>query len=457
MRLLRLLCHYIGLADHPEPWSGPTGAYYISDKEATCAYLLQVRVSFRRRGWTDLREVLGTTMTATIAGRYFMVAHNYAEEIAGLRTVRTRPRLDRFRVLFRRVSEDPTIEDSEGRTRGRLWVSSERPLRGYRERFQEITNQTSSLGSLELSLTAQASQSLLSADRRDDRDRQSIEVMTIERGPRMVTFFLLSGVPNNRHSATSSCVLEGSSHQPENFINRIRPRRLTHILRSKHSIALRPMAIPSTSRFAGRMNSALRKEGEVPPPGVEGFHGGRKGPFRRTERRIADGTEGRHPFRGVGGYRNPARVGGEAAELLGGPVRERLVVVRRKGVQPQLQPVIKIQNEGAHGWQSNGITRGFKDQSRRGGFTAGCHSRIMRHRGGRAGLRWPNQDFNQSSSIRPGTLEDSSESWLARILQAETTYPSSSSAAPGDAIGVGGAAVVWRLDQMADLRFLEPV
>ena len=39
-------------------------------------------------------------------------------------------------------------------------------------------------------------------------------------------------------------------------------------------------------------------------------------------------------------------------------------MVRRKGIKPQLQPVIKIQDENPHGWQSNGITRGFKDQTR---------------------------------------------------------------------------------------------
>lgn len=35
-------------------------------------------------------------------------------------------------------------------------------------------------------------------------------------------------------------------------------------------------------------------------PGIEGLHGGRKGALWSTERRIADRTEGRHPFGGVG-------------------------------------------------------------------------------------------------------------------------------------------------------------
>ena len=138
MRLLRLLSHYVGLAYHPEPWSGPPGAYYISDKESTCAYLLSSG-RFSQAAVDRLREVLGTTMTATIAGRYFLVAHNYAEEIAGLRTVR-RGRdwiiSEFYSAVYQRTRRSKILKDQRG---DGYWVSSERPLRGYRERFQQIS------------------------------------------------------------------------------------------------------------------------------------------------------------------------------------------------------------------------------------------------------------------------------------------------------------------------------
>ena len=84
--------------------------------------------------------------------------------------------------------------------------------------------------------------------------------------------------------------------------------------------------------------------------GIEGFHGGRKDALRGSKGIISDGAKGRHPIGGVGHGRNLARTGGKVAELLGGPVRKRLAAVRREGIKPQLQPVIKIQDESAHGW-----------------------------------------------------------------------------------------------------------
>ena len=98
-------------------------------------------------------------------------------------------------------------------------------------------------------------------------------------------------------------------------------------------------------------------------PGIEGFHGGGKDALRSTKGIIIDGTKGRHPFGGVGRGQNLARTGGEVAELLGGPVRQRLAAVRREGVKPQLQPVIEIQDESAHGWQNTGSDWVFKEQT----------------------------------------------------------------------------------------------
>ena len=96
---------------------------------------------------------------------------------------------------------------------------------------------------------------------------------------------------------------------------------------------------------------------------IEGFHGDGKRALRSMERRVYYGTDSRQPFGGVSRCWNLVRIGGEAVELLRRPVRQRLVVVRREGVQPQLQPIIEIEDEGAHGWQSMGSAGVFKEQS----------------------------------------------------------------------------------------------
>lgn len=82
--------------------------------------------------------------------------------------------------------------------------------------------------------------------------------------------------------------------------------------------------------------------------GIEGFHGGREWSIRSMERRVINGTEGRHPFSGVGGCRVLVLMGGQTPQLLRRPVGERFAIARGKGVKPQLQPVIEIENESAH-------------------------------------------------------------------------------------------------------------
>lgn len=54
--------------------------------------------------------------------------------------------------------------------------------------------------------------------------------------------------------------------------------------------------------------------------GIAGFHGGREWPARSMERRVIDGTAGRHPLRRVGGCRVLVRMVGQASQLLRRPV-----------------------------------------------------------------------------------------------------------------------------------------
>ncbi len=121
-----------------------------------------------------------------------------------------------------------------------------------------------------------------------------------------------------------------------------------------------------TTAEAGDEDVGIDEAGHL-RAGIKGFHGGGKDTLRGTKGRVVDGTESRQPLGGVGSDRNLAA---SAAELLGGPVRQWLVVMRREGIKPPLQPVIKIQDESAHGWQSSGIACRFKDQSRSGGSNA---------------------------------------------------------------------------------------
>lgn len=136
-RTARLILHWLGLADHPEPWMGPSGDFFISDKDATCAYL---QMHFPSKTVEILSKALGKTMIAKIKGRSFMVSQDYVEELVGYRVER-RGKDYMNSSLYSSVWECRTlgkiIRDASDRG---YWVTSDEPLRGYREYFRRITS-----------------------------------------------------------------------------------------------------------------------------------------------------------------------------------------------------------------------------------------------------------------------------------------------------------------------------
>ncbi|WP_395744542.1 hypothetical protein [Prosthecobacter sp.] len=135
-RFIRLLLHWLGLADHPEPWGGPAGDCFISDKEATCAYLQK---RFPPYAVEILSKALGFTMVATLRGRIFMVSQNYVEEITGSQVVRRGKDFITsvfHSAVWQRKKRTTIIRDHSDRG---YWIASDDPLRGYREYFRRIT------------------------------------------------------------------------------------------------------------------------------------------------------------------------------------------------------------------------------------------------------------------------------------------------------------------------------
>lgn len=83
--------------------------------------------------------------------------------------------------------------------------------------------------------------------------------------------------------------------------------------------------------------------------GIKGGHGSGKRTNRSNERRIIDGAERCHPFSGVGGFRNLIGMSGKTIKLLRRPVGQWFAGACSEGVKPQLQPVIEMEDESAHG------------------------------------------------------------------------------------------------------------
>lgn len=135
-RFARLILHWLGLADHPDPWSGPAGDYFISDKEATISYM-QTRLP--PYAVEILSKALGFTLIAKINGRSFMISQGYVEEAQGSRVLR------RGRNFITSVSHSAVWQRQQRSTLIRdstdlgYWIASNDPLRGYREYFRRIT------------------------------------------------------------------------------------------------------------------------------------------------------------------------------------------------------------------------------------------------------------------------------------------------------------------------------
>jgi hypothetical protein len=136
-RSLRLILHWLGLADHPEPWSGPSGDFFISDKEATCAYL-QGRLSVQ--AIEILSKALGITMVAKIKGRTFMISQNYVEELVSRKIERRGKDFlisAGYSPVWKRWMRSTIIRDESD---GGYWVASDDLIRCYREYFRLMSS-----------------------------------------------------------------------------------------------------------------------------------------------------------------------------------------------------------------------------------------------------------------------------------------------------------------------------
>lgn len=135
-RFARLILHWLGLADHPNPWSGPTGDYFISDKDTTCSYL---KKRFPNYAVEILSKALGFTIVAKIQKRSFMISQDYVEESIGSSVVRRGKDFITsvgYSAVWQRKQRSTVIRDKSDCG---YWVTSDAPLRGYREYFRRIT------------------------------------------------------------------------------------------------------------------------------------------------------------------------------------------------------------------------------------------------------------------------------------------------------------------------------
>lgn len=137
-RYLTLLLHHLGFCDHPEPWMGPLGDCFISDKELTCAYLAD-RGPFSPRAIEMVSEMLGFTMVARIKGRRFLIAKNYVEEILQHRVVRRGKDYvigETYSAVYERMLRSRIVRDFDGTG---YWVCQDDPVGGFREHFKPMT------------------------------------------------------------------------------------------------------------------------------------------------------------------------------------------------------------------------------------------------------------------------------------------------------------------------------
>ena len=135
------ILHFINLADHPDPWSGPTGKYYLSDQKATTEYLSAC-------GYLSLKvidafsKILGFTVIAKIHGRTFLICKYYAEEIKNERIIRRGKDWilsEHYSAVWQCMVRDKVIRESDEQSNSSYWVESTNLLPGYRERFYEIS------------------------------------------------------------------------------------------------------------------------------------------------------------------------------------------------------------------------------------------------------------------------------------------------------------------------------
>ncbi len=134
---LQLILYMLRLGDHPKPWSGPLRNYYVSDKEATCKYLLNCG-RFTAKQVEELSQILGITVVAKIHGVYFAITKGHVMRMNNPRVIRRGPDFwdyEYFSLVWNRRYRCRLTCDKNGEG---YWISGSNPIKGYRERFRPI-------------------------------------------------------------------------------------------------------------------------------------------------------------------------------------------------------------------------------------------------------------------------------------------------------------------------------
>ncbi len=136
LRPLHILLHWLGFADHPEPWGGPEGDFYISDKDRTCEYLSQ---RFPPTIVEKLGTALGFSMVARIKGRWFLISKDYVEDCTDYRvTWRGKDAIITVRYSAAWEREIATTVRLDPSDRG-YWAALDDPLPGYQEYMHPLS------------------------------------------------------------------------------------------------------------------------------------------------------------------------------------------------------------------------------------------------------------------------------------------------------------------------------
>lgn len=136
-KMLQLILHWLGRADHPNPWTGPTGDCYVTDIVATSAYFDR---RYRPPVAEKLKKILGTgCINATIQGREYLIAGSQVEESKGYKPlIRGRNFIlsQSYSAVWERTLRSKTVRDE---TEDGYWLHSNYFIPCFRERFMLMT------------------------------------------------------------------------------------------------------------------------------------------------------------------------------------------------------------------------------------------------------------------------------------------------------------------------------
>ncbi len=137
VRFWRYLAYYLRFGDHPDPWDGPPGKAYISDKVATLAYLNN-SPHFNSRQVELLAPLIGTMVSVEIDGKTYTINGDDVYPPGQTKVVRRGKNwlsgVTENDKLWGRNLRWRLIDDGDG-----YWTCSSFPIPHFRERFRELS------------------------------------------------------------------------------------------------------------------------------------------------------------------------------------------------------------------------------------------------------------------------------------------------------------------------------